>query len=274
MMPPVASDAGAPGPSSGGVTVDAPVAAVARIAIDNPPLNVLTQSVRRRLGDLLLDFGARRDVRCVVFGSGSKKAFCAGADLAEFSQRFDPAVAGQHADNAHRMILALVEVDLPVIAAVQGFCLGGGFELALGCSMRIAAASTQFGLPEIDRGVWPGTGGIALIERLAGPAVTKRLVCGGMRLDAGQALALGLVDEVVDDAALDARALELAAFYAGKPGRSVRTVMQLVDHRFRAAFREHLQFERQRFIEAYRTRDASEGNRAFFEKRAPDWRHE
>lgn len=274
MTPSAASDsAGAPAPSPGDVAVDAPAAAVARMVIDNPPLNVLTQSVRRRLGDLLLDFGARRDVRCVVFGSGSR-AFCAGADLSEFAQRFDPLVAGQHADNAQRMILALIEIDIPVIAAVRGFCLGGGFELALGCSARIAAASAQFGLPEIDRGVWPGTGGTALLERLAGPAVAKRLVYGGGRLDAAQALALGLVDEVVDDAALEERALELAAFYAGKPGRSVRTVTQLVDHGFRAAFREHLRFERERFVEAYRTHDAREGNRAFFEKRVPDWRHE
>lgn len=245
---------------------------VARIAIDQPPLNVLTQAVRRQLGDAFLKFNAQRDVRCVVFGS-AERAFCAGADLTEFPQRFDAVVARQHADNAHRMILALVELDIPVIAALRGFCLGGGFELALGCGSRIAARSAQLGLPEIDRGVWPGTGGIALLERLLGPVTTKRLVYGGVRLNAEQALALGLVDEVVDDALLDQRAVDIATAYAAKPGLSMRTITQLVEHDFRAAFRNYLLFERERFVEAYQTDDAREGNRAFFEKRAPNWRH-
>src|SRR4030095_1884909 len=129
---------------SNGVRIT-PAPGVARIAIDNPPLNVLTQSVRRELGDAFLSFNTRRDVRCVVFGSAAR-AFCAGADLAEFPQRFDPVVARQHVENAHRMIVALVELDVPVIAAVRGFCFGGGCELALGCSTRIAARSTPFGL--------------------------------------------------------------------------------------------------------------------------------
>lgn len=254
------------------MSIGVPAAGVAHIAIGNPPLNVLTQEVRRRLGDVFLELQAQRAVRCVIFGSAGR-AFCAGADLTEFAQRFDPAVARQHADNAHRMILALVELDIPVIAALRGFCLGGGFELALGCSSRIAARSAQLGLPEIDRGVWPGTGGIVLLERLVGPARAKRLVYGGQRLSAEQALALGLIDEIVDDAALDQRALDLATAYAGKPGLSIRTITQLVDRDFRAAFRNHLRFECDRFVEAYQTDDAREGNRAFFEQRAPNWQH-
>ena len=257
---------------TGCVSVATLAPGVARIAIDHPPLNVLIQTVRRQLGDAFLQFNAQREVRCVIFGSAAR-AFCAGADLAEFPQRFDAAVARRHADNAHRMILALVELDIPVLAALRGFCLGGGFELALGCSSRIAARSAQFGLPEIDRGVWPGTGGIVLLERLVGPATAKRLVYGGARLSAEQALALGLVDEIVDDAALDQRALELATAYAGKPGLSMRTITQLVDRDFRAAFRNYLLFERERFVEAYQTEDAREGNRAFFEKRKPEWQH-
>ncbi len=244
---------------------------VARIVIDHPPLNVLTQAVRRELGDAWLGLQAQRDVRCVIFGSA--EAFCAGADLREFPQRFDPAVAAQHAHNAQRMILALAELDIPVIAAVRGFCLGGGFELALGCSLRIAARSARFGLPEIDRGVWPGTGGTLLLERLVGPATAKRLVYGGEHLTADQALALGLVDEVIEDSALAERALALATAYAAKPGASIRTLTQLVDRDFRERFREHLRFERERFVEAYQTHDAREGHRAFFDKRTPEWQH-
>lgn len=258
---------------SGSVVVTKPAPGVMRVDIDHPPLNVLTQAVRRQLGDVFLRFADDRDARCVIFGSGPR-SFCAGADLAEFAQRFDPTVAAQHADNAHRMILALIELDVPVIAALRGYGLGGGFELALGCALRVAARSAQFGLPEIDRGVWPGTGGIMLLERLVGPAVAKRLLYGGGRFGAEEALALGLVDEVVDDAALDERALEIAVGYAAKPSGSVRTISRLVDRSFRTAFRDHLAFEHDCFVQAYRTHDAREGNRAFFERRPPVWRHD
>lgn len=262
------TDAGA---ATGAVRITTPVPGVARIVIDHPPLNVLTQSVRRELGDAWLGLQAQREVRCVVFGSAD--AFCAGADLKEFAQRFDPVVAAQHADNAQRMILALVELDIPVVAAVRGFCLGGGLELALGCTHRIASRSARLGLPEIDRGVWPGTGGTLLLDRLVGPATTKRLVYGGQPLTAEQALTFGLLDEVVDDTALDARALDLATAYAAKPGASIRSITQLCDRDFRLRFREHLRFERQRFVEAYQTHDAREGHRAFFDKRLPAWQH-
>jgi enoyl-CoA hydratase/carnithine racemase len=255
-----------------GISIEMPEPGVARVSIDNAPLNVLTQAVRRQLGDTLLALSEKPDVRCVVFGSG-ERAFCAGADLTEFPLRFDPEVAAQHADNAHRMMLALVELGIPVIAAVHGHCLGGGLELALGCTLRIAGRSAQFGLPEIDRGVWPGTGGIVLLERLVGPATAKRLLYGGDRVSAEQALALGLVDEMVDDARLEARALELAATWAGKPGGSIRTITELIDRDFRASFREYLQVEHRHFVQAYQSHDAREGNRAFFEKRAPHWLH-
>jgi enoyl-CoA hydratase len=250
-----------------------PVAAgIVRIAIHNPPLNVLTQEVRRELGDFFRDAKAQAETRCVIWGSGDR-AFCAGADLKEFPLRFDTSVARKHGENAHRMILALVELDIPVIAAVRGFCMGGGLELALGCGTRIAARSAVLALPEIDRGVWPGTGGIALLSRLVGHSKAKRFLFSGQRVDAERALELGLVDEVVDNEKLEERALELAVAYAAKPGQAVRTITQLIDRDFRAAFRSHLEFELERFVQTYQTYDAREGNQAFFEKRAPIWHH-
>lgn len=258
--------------SRGTIQVQTIAPGIERILIDNAPLNVLTQAVRRELGDAFLHFNSQRDTRCVVFASGTR-AFCAGADLSEFPQRFDPVVARRHVENAHRMICAVAELDIPVIAAVRGSCLGGGLELALACSSRIAERSAQFALPEIDRGVWPGTGGIVLLERLVGPARAKRIAYGGERLSAEQARSMGLVDEVVNDGALESRALELASQYAGKAGASMRTITQLIDRDFRALFRDHLQFERERFVEVYQSDDAREGNRAFFEKRQPLWHH-
>lgn len=243
---------------------------IGHLTIVNPPLNVLTQIVRQELGTLFLALQHDAAVRCVLW-SGGDRAFCAGADLREFPLRFDPVVARAHGENAQRMMLALVELDTPVVAALHGACMGGGLELALACSTRIAAASATLALPEIRRGVWPGTGGAPLLERLVGPAAAKRLLYCGASVTAAEALTLGLVDEVVEDADLPARSLEVACEIAAQPACSVRTLTQLVDRRFRLDFREHLQFELERFVQAYQLPEAREGNAAFFEKRAPRW---
>ncbi len=243
---------------------------VLHLQIDNPPLGLLNQEVRQELGSFFQELGAVIDVRCVIFGSG-KRSFCAGADLKEYPLRFDPSVARAHVENAHRMILALVECDTPVIAAVRGPCMGGGMELALGCSYRIAARSATFALPEVKRGAWPGTGGCALLTRLVSPSIAKKLLYTGETLTARNACDLGLVDEVVDDEALDVRASELAAVIAAQPRTSIATMAQLVDGDFRASFRAHLRYEAERFVHAYQLPAAREGYTAFFEKREPRW---
>lgn len=243
---------------------------VLHLRIHHPPLNLLNQEVRHALGELLREVQCEPAVRCIVWGSG-ERSFCAGADLREYPLRFDPAVARAHVENAQRMILALVESDTPVIAALRGPVMGGGVELALGCSYRIAARSATFALPEVKRGAWPGTGGMPLLQRLVGPSQAKRLLYTGETLEAPQALALGLVDELVDDELLDARAAELAATIARQPRSSLRTMGQLLDHQFRSAFREHLRLEAECFVQAYQLPAAREGYQAFFEKRDPRW---
>lgn len=244
--------------------------AMARLRIHQPPLNLLNQEVRHELGTFFQALPATPGIRSVVFASG-ERTFCAGADLKEYPLRFDPAVARAHVDNAHRMILALVESDTPVVAALRGPCMGGGFELALGCSYRVAARSSTFALPEVKRGAWPGTGGIALLARLVGPSRARRLLYTGQALTAAEALALGVVDEVVDDEALDAAAEELAATFAQQPATSIRTMAQLLDGAFRAEFRAHLHSEAESFVRAYQLPAAREGYQAFFDKREPRW---
>lgn len=240
------------------------------LQIQSPPLNLLTQTVRQELGTLLQEVQREASIRCVVWSSGAR-SFCAGADLREYPMRFDPAVARAHVENAQRMILALVESDTPIIAAVRGPCMGGGVELALGCSYRIAGRSATFALPEVKRGAWPGTGGMPLLQRLVGAAQAKRILYTGETLDAERALALGLIDEVVEDTALDIRAMELGVSIAGQPRSSIRTMGQLLDHQFRGDFRAHLQLEAECFIQAYQLPAAREGYQAFFEKREPRW---
>jgi enoyl-CoA hydratase len=248
---------------------DAP-RAVLTVRIRNPPLSLLNQAVRQELGTFFQSAACTRGVRCIVFASGDR-SFCAGADLREYPLRFDPAVARAHVDNAHRMILALVESDTPVIAALRGPCMGGGAELALGCGYRIAARSATFALPEVRRGAWPGTGGTFLLSRLVSPSVARRLLYTGETLTAQRAFELGLVDELVDDDQLDRRAGALAAEFAGQPASSLRTMAQLLDGRFRSEFRDHLREEAGHFVQAYQLPAAREGYQAFFEKRAPQW---
>lgn len=247
-----------------------PARAVLELRIAQPPLNLLNQELRRELGSFFLGLPSSPDVRCVVFASG-ERSFCAGADLKEYPLRFDPAVARAHVDNAQRMILALVECDTPVVAALRGPCMGGGLELALACGYRIAARSATFALPEVKRGAWPGTGGIPLLARLVGPSTARRLLCTGETLSADEALRLGVLDEVVDDAGLEPRAHALATELAAQPASSVRTISDLLDHGFRAAFRAHLRHEAECFVRAYQLPAAREGYQAFFEKRAPRW---
>lgn len=251
------------------VSVD-PAAAIVEVRIEQPPLNLLNQEVRRELGTFFESIAAVPQARCVVFGSGAR-TFCAGADLKEYPLRFDPAVARAHVDNAHRMIRALVECDTPVLAALRGPCMGGGFELALGCGLRIAARSATFALPEVKRGAWPGTGGIALLARLVGPSRARRLLYTGRSLTAQEALDAGLVDEVVDDDALESAARDLATTFAQQPASSLRTMTQLLDGEFRSRFRAHLEIEAESFVRAYQLPAAREGYQAFFEKREPRW---
>lgn len=243
---------------------------VCRLEICRPPLNLLTQQVRRELGDAFLRLRNDDKVRVVILGA-STESFCAGADLKEFPQRFDPQVARMHGENAHRMILALAALGKPVIAVLRGNCMGGGLELALGCGMRFAASDAKLALPEIRRGVWPGTGGIFLLQRLVGPSRARRILLSGATLDADAAQAAGVVDEVMPASMLEARVAEFAADLAAQPLSSIRAISTLLDHTFLVEFRSHLNYELELFVQAYQLAAAHEGNLAFFEKRTPCW---
>src|SRR5690606_7947294 len=141
--------------------------AVAVLQIDRPKLNLLDQTVRASLGDALLALDADDAVRAIVLAPGPEH-FCAGADMMEFAERRDPAVAERHGRNAHRMIRALVNCRKPTIAAIEGACLGGGYELALGCDWRIGARGARVGLPVGRRGVFLGTGSVPRLARPLG----------------------------------------------------------------------------------------------------------
>jgi enoyl-CoA hydratase len=247
-----------------------PLDGICRVEIRRPPLNLLTQNVRRELGEVFSRLELEEGVRAIIFGS-PKANFCAGADLKEFPDRFDPAIARAHGENAHHMILALTSLSKPVIAALNGNCMGGGLELALGCSFRFGAADVRLALPEIRRGVWPGTGGIFLLQRLVGPARARRLLLDGGNVNSAEAREIGLLDEVTAADMLEERVVEFAHTVAARPLSSIRTISTLLDHQHLDAFRSHLRFELELFVQAYQLPAAREGNLAFFEKRSPRW---
>lgn len=246
--------------------------AVVSLRIDAPPLNLLTQTVRRSLGDAFLAAAVDESVRCMVFLPGSRH-LCAGADLSEFPARRDAAVAAAHADNAQRMIRALIGCPKPVVMAVEGACLGGGYELALGCDVIIAARDARIGLPEIHRGVWPATGGLALLARRIGGTRAKALAWAGEILDAESALAMTLVDQLADPGQAEAVALEQAEWLAAAPAGGIQDIKAMIDHAFIATFDRHLEVERKAYVRAFGRADAKEGFVAFHEKREARWLH-
>lgn len=247
--------------------------AVALLRIDRPPLNLLDQAVRAALGDAFIALDAEPAVRAIVLGAGAQH-FCAGADLNEFAARRDAEVAERHGRNAHRMIRAVVNCRKPIIAAIEGTCLGGGFEIALGCDWRIAARDARIGLPEGRRGVFPGTGGVPLLVRQIGAPLAKRLLWDCTVLDGAKANAIGLVEAACTPGDALTEALQLATGWAAASGPAVQACKRMADGTFRRAFDEHLAEEIGEYVRAFATGDAAEGVSAFRARREPAWSHQ
>jgi enoyl-CoA hydratase/carnithine racemase len=245
--------------------------AVAVLRLAAPPLNLLTQGLREAITAAAQALESDRDVRAVVLTGGTN--FCAGADLKEFPHRRDPLVAERHCRNGHRMAMQIAGMTKPVVAAIEGACLGGGLELALACDFRVAAGDARLGLPEIGRGVWPGTGGLFLLERLVGHARTNDLAMHGRIFGGADDDARGIVDRCTAPGEAFETALSLAEALAARPTGSIATIKQLTDHTFLARFAAHLDVERDAYITCYQTEDAAEGWQAFLAKRPPVWSH-
>lgn len=244
---------------------------VAVLRLRASALNLLTQSLRRDIRTALERAAADLAIRAIVITGGAN--FCAGADLKEFGARSDPAVAEAHCRNGHAMTLALASCDKPLVAALEGACLGGGFEIALCCDARIAASNARLGLPEIGRGIFPGTGGVPLLERLVGPSRTKDLVLSGRIFETSSPAADGIVDQRVEPGTAFRIARDWARGWAAQPAGSVQAIKRLADGEFRHRLRDRLEAERAEYIAAFARADAREGWRAFLEKRAPAWTH-
>jgi enoyl-CoA hydratase/carnithine racemase len=239
---------------------------VALLRLNRPEArNALSPELMEELAGELERLDPDPEVRCVVI-SGSEKVFAAGADIKAMSERSFAETLRHPAASFWRRLAA---IKTPMIAAVSGYALGGGCELALACDMIVAAEGAQFGQPEINLGIIPGGGGTQRLARVLGKQRTMQLVLTGERFDAATALELGLVNKVVEGGGWLEEAMALAATVAERPPIAARLAKQAVLVADETALSPGLENERRLYELAMATEDRVEGMTAFLEKREP-----
>ena len=251
------------------VLLERPGAGVALLRLNRPDrLNALNMAVRETLASHFAQLATDESVRCVVI-TGDEKAFAAGADVAELAARTptDDAFAKSRAAWA-----ALERYRRPIIAAVNGFALGGGCELAMHCDIIIAGEGAKLGQPEVKLGIMPGAGGTQHLARAAGKFAAMRWLLTGDLLSAAEALRLGLVSEVVPDERVVPHALETATRIAALPPIAVAAIKEMVLRGADLPLDAALRLESETFQRLFATEDRSEGMRAFLERRKPEFK--
>lgn len=207
----------------------------------------------------------------VLVITGEGKAFVAGADISEMST-MDPVQARSFAEAGLKVFREIESMEKPVIAAVNGFALGGGCELAMACDIRIASTKAKFGQPEVGLGVTPGFGGTVRLSRLVGPAKAKELIYTGNIIKADEALGIGLVNSVSEPEELMGAAMEMANKISSNAQLAVRYSKQSINRSFETDVETAMEIERNLFGLCFSTEDQKEGMKAFGEKRKPDFK--
>lgn len=230
-------------------------------------LNALNAAVMAEVVTALEAFDQNDDVGCLVI-TGTERAFAAGADIKEMAEA--TAVDMLLRDSIKRWD-RIRQIKKPVIAAVSGYCLGGGCELAMTCDLIIASESAQFGQPEVNIGVMPGAGGTQRLTRAIGKSKAMEMILTGRTMSAHEAEQLGLVARVVPVEAYLAEALKLANEIAARPPLAVRLAKEAVNKAFETSLTDGLDYERRLFYLLFASADQKEGMRAFVEKRPPHW---
>jgi enoyl-CoA hydratase len=245
---------------------------IALITLNRPQvLNALNRALFAELDAALSEIAGDDSVRAVILTGAGEKAFAAGADLREVARI--SAVEGQQlALNGQRIFTKLENLGKPVIAAINGFALGGGCELAMAATIRIAAENARLGQPEVKLGLLPGYGGSQRLPRLVGKGAALKLLLTGEMVSAGEALRMGLVDEVVGGGELLPRAKALAAAIASMAPIAVRQCIAAVNSGYDLPLDEALAYEAALFGLCCATEDKAEGTAAFLEKRAAVWK--
>jgi enoyl-CoA hydratase/carnithine racemase len=236
-------------------------AGVATVRLDRPPMNALNVQLQGELAAAAAEVTADSAVRAVII-YGGEKLFAAGADVKEMA---DASVARMLdiSGGLHAAFTAIAEIPKPVVAAITGYALGGGLELALTADFRVAGAGARLGQPEILLGIIPGAGGTQRLPRLVGPAKAKDIIFSGRFVDSAEALAIGLVDKVVPDDGVYSAARDLVARYADGPALALRAAKQAIDAGLELGLDAGLEIERLQFAALFGTEDQKTGMRSF-----------
>lgn len=242
---------------------------VGLIRLNRPEvLNALNRRVMESLVEATRDLETQ--VQAIVL-TGNERAFAAGADIKEMA---DASAIEMYKRDQFRIWDALKKVKIPMIAAVSGYALGGGCELAMLCDMIIASETAQFGQPEIKIGVMPGAGGTQRLTRIVGKAIAMEMILTGRFISAQRAYQLGLVNKVVPVEIYLEEAIQLAREIASMPPLAVKMAKEAILKAYETSLEEGLQFERKNFYLLFASHDQKEGMRAFIEKRPPQWKGE
>lgn len=245
--------------------------AVATIRLNRPQKkNSFNAEMRHELEILLQELARKPAVRVLTI-TGGEEIFCAGADISEIEEAQSAESAYAHAREFQVLFEQVEALPQPVIAAVSGYALGGGCELALACDFRIASETARFGLPEIKIGAFPGGGGTQRLPRLIGAAKAKEMILIGEPITAEQALAVGLVSKVTGKEKLMAEANRLAATLAALPRLALQASKMLINRSLEMDLTSGLELEARSFGAIAHTHDLAEGTQAFMEKRKPNF---
>jgi enoyl-CoA hydratase/carnithine racemase len=236
---------------------------IAVIRLDRPKMNALNAQVQDEIGAAAAQVSADDAVHAVII-YGGERVFAAGADIKEMASYGYPEMAVRSAA-LQASFSAVANIPKPVIAAVTGYALGGGLELALCADFRVLGESAKVGQPEILLGIIPGAGGTQRLPRLIGPAKAKELIFSGRHVAAAEALAIGLADQVVPDADVYQAARDLAARFAAGPALALRAAKQAVNGGLEVDLATGLEMERMQFAALFATEDQKTGMRSFLE---------
>ena len=242
---------------------------MALVTIDNPPMNALSTALLEELEAEVEALDADDEVRAIVLRGGGERAFVAGADIKEFPALRESAAEGGSARGIQRVGQRMDAAHTPFVAAIRGFCLGGGLELAMCCDVRVCSDDAQLGQPEIKLGLIPGGGGTQRLPRLVGIGRAMFLNLTGDFVDAETAYAWGLVERVVPAGELEEEALALAGRIAAQSPHAVAVLRELARTTRDLPLEEGLRREADGFVRCLRSDDGAEGVAAFIEKRTP-----
>lgn len=242
---------------------------VGLITLNRPQaMNALNNRLMRELMDALGSFDNSDSIGAMVI-TGNEKAFAAGADIKEMAGKS----IQQMMDADHIAVFGRIRtIRKPVIAAVSGWALGGGCEIALSCDMIVASESARFGQPEINIGVIPGAGGTQRLTRAVGKAIAMEMILNDRRLTAQEAYQLGMVNRVVPVEGYLEEVLKLAEEIAARAPLAVRAAKKMINQAFEQMLSDGLAAEKQEFYSLFATEDQKEGMQAFIEKRQPKWK--